>query len=110
MNPNDNVPSAMLEEYIFYYAKKHHLLHSLQFSVEDAAMNKINCYSLREIILKKAFDMKFEIRYSDDDNPNNGNQVQITREDFKFDDMDCWLINMRLQTQKNTEQQQDVYN
>lgn len=98
----------MLEEYIFHFAKKHHLLNSLQFSnysVEGVGLGKINCYSLKEIIQKKVFDIKFEISYPDDDNPINGSEVTVTREDFKFDETDCWLINIRLYTRKDTEQQ-----
>lgn len=68
----------MLEEYIFYNSKKHAALNSLQFSNysgDDGAFSKINCYSLREIIQKKAFEIRFEIRYADEENPNNGKEV-----------------------------------
>jgi hypothetical protein len=54
---------------------------------------------MKEIIAKKAFDIRYQIKYEDETNPNNNTLVYINREDFKHDEQDCYLIHIKIITQ-----------
>lgn len=53
---------------------------------------------MKEIISKKAFDIRYQIKYEDETNPNNDTLVYISREDFKHDEQDCYLIHIKIIT------------
>jgi hypothetical protein len=61
VNIHEEVKQGMLEEYIFHSAKKSPLLASLQFSMDSKVdeMHRMHCYSLKEIIQRKAFDIRY---------------------------------------------------
>lgn len=42
---------------------------------------------MKEIIARKAFDIRYQIKYEDESNPNNGTYVYISREEnFKLNE------------------------
>jgi len=55
---------------------------------------------MKEIIARKAFDIRYQIKYEDETNPNNNTLVYISREDFKHDEQDCYLIHIKIFTQQ----------
>lgn len=64
---------------------------------------------MKEIIAKKAFGIRYQIKYEDENNPNHNTLVYINREDFKHDEQDCYLIHIKIITEQAKNDETSLY-